>query len=94
MDLKGFYEDWCGEIVLSEVSRFKDQEDFLEQAQKYFTYTRGFHVPAIKENIEIITIVVNEDEEWYSKKSAEEEGFVGRELLVYKVDFDYEKANC
>lgn len=92
MELKGFYEDWDGEIVLSEVSRFKDENDFLKQAQKYFDYTRGYHVP-VKENAEVITIVVNEDEEWYTKNLAEKEGFEGRELTVYKVEFDYDKVN-
>lgn len=94
MDLNGFYEDWDGEMVLSEVSRFKDESDFLEQAQKYFDYTRGYHVPVKKDSIEVLTVIVNEDEEWYSKKSAEKNGFEGRELTVYKVDFDYEKVNC
>lgn len=93
MELKGFYEDWDGEIVLSEVSRFKDENDFLEQAQHYFDYTRGYHIPVNKDNVEVIAIVVNEDEEWYTKRLAEEEGFTGRELTVYKVDFDYDKTD-
>lgn len=93
MDLKGFYEDWDGEIVLSEVARFESESDFLKQAQNYFDYTRGYHVP-VKEEVEIITIVVNEDEEWYTKRLAEKEGFEGKELTVYKVEFDYDKANC
>lgn len=93
MNLEGFYENWDGDIVLSEVHRFKNEDDFLEKAQKYVDYTRSYHVPVIKHNVEIISIVVNEDEEWHSKMIAEEEGFKGRELTVYKVDLDWESVH-
>lgn len=88
-----FYENWDGDIVLSNIHNFKNEQDFLKQAQNYLDKTRGYHVPIITHNIERIAIVVNEDGEWHSKNIADEEGFDGEEMLVYKVDLDWESVN-
>ncbi|AYP68294.1 hypothetical protein PQE75_gp185 [Bacillus phage vB_BcoS-136] len=88
-----FYENWDGDIVLSNIHNFKSEQDFLEQAQKYVDKTRGYHIPVITTNTELITIVVNEDGEWHSKNIADKKGFDGEEMLVYKADLDWESVN-
>ena len=85
-----FYENWDGDIVLSEVTNFKNVDEFLEAAQNYVDKTRDYHVPVTKTNVEVVTIVVNDEGEWYSKMIADEEDFAGRELTVYKTDIDYD----
>jgi hypothetical protein len=89
-----FYENWDGDIVLSETSNFTNEEDFLKQAQNYVNKTRGYHVPVIKENIELVSIVVNDEGEWYSKMVAEENDFEGKEITVYKTDLDWESVHA
>mgnify|MGYP006979254047 CR=1 FL=1 len=92
MSIKGFFEDWDGEEVLSDARNFKDEKDFLEQATKYVEETRGYHVPLI--NVVKTTIIFN-DEEWRYKNDmdlwneVEEEKFIGEELVVYKAELDY-----
>lgn len=90
--IKGFFEDWDGEEVLSDVRNFKDERDFVEQATKYVEETRGYHVPLI--NV-VKTVIIFNDEEWRYKddvdlwSEVEEERFIGKELLVYKAELDY-----
>ena len=88
-----FYENWDGDMVLSNIHNFENEQDFLKQAQKYVDKTRGYHVPVIAHNIERITIVVNDDGEWHGKNIADEERFDGEEMLVYKVNLDWESVN-
>jgi hypothetical protein len=88
-----FYENWDGDMVLSETSNFINEEDFLEQARKYVNETRGYNVPVARENVEVVTIIVNDEGEWHSKMIAEEDNFKGRELTVYKTDLDWDSVN-
>jgi hypothetical protein len=88
-----FYQDYDGEMVLSGVNNFANEQDFLNQAQLYVDATVVCHVPLIKTNVEVVTIVVNDEGEWYSKMIADEEGFEGKELEAYKVDIDWESAD-
>ncbi len=83
-----FYQDYDGEMVLSGVSNFTDEKDFLNQARQYVNKTIGYHVPLMGNNMEHITIIVNDEGEWSSELTA----FEGKELEVYKVDLDWENA--
>jgi len=92
MSIKGFFEDWDGEEVLSDIRNFKDEKDFLEQATKYVEETRGYHIPLI--NV-VKTVIIFNGEEWRYKddvdlwNEVEEEKFIGEELVVYKAELDY-----
>jgi hypothetical protein len=91
--IKGFFENWNGTEVLSDVRNFKDEKDFLKQATKYVGETRGCYVPLI--NV-VKTVIIFNDEEWKYKddmvlwNEVEEEKFIGEELVVYKAELDYE----
>ena len=64
MSIKGFFEDWDGKEILSDVRNFKDERDFVEQATKYVEKTRGYYVPLI--NV-VKTVIIFNDEEWRYK---------------------------
>lgn len=82
----GFFEDWDGEMVLSDIRNYKDEHEFLEQAEKYVTETRGYRVPVLQPSV--MDIVFN-DEEW---KPADDPDFKGEKITVYVSDLDYENA--
>lgn len=90
--LEIFYQDYDGEMVLSATTHFEDEKDFLNQAQQYVNTTISYHVPVTTSSVEIITIVVNDEGEWTSEVTADRQGFEGKELVVYKVDLDWENA--
>ncbi|MGM7720618.1 hypothetical protein [Metabacillus sp. Hm71] len=92
-ELNKFLEDWDGEIVLSDIRNFKDENDFLEQAEKYVKETRGYKVPLFKPLL--MEIVYNGDvydECWQSKSYAQKTGFKGEVITVYKSTLDYDNA--
>ncbi|WP_148359640.1 hypothetical protein [Peribacillus simplex] len=89
MPVKGFFEDWDGEIVLSDVRNFKDAKDFLEKAEEYVKETRGYRVPVLNPTID--EIVFN-DEEWFPADTAENEGFEGEKITVFASDINWGKS--
>lgn len=84
--IKGFFEDWDGEMVLSDIRNFKDEKDFLEQAEKYVKETRGYRVPVLEPSI---TEIKFNDEEWHP---ADDEDFEGEKITVYCSDLDWENS--
>lgn len=86
MTIKGFFEDYDGEMVLSDVRNYKDSKDFLEQAEKYVEQTRGYHVPVLEP---VKTEIVFDDEEWQNADTAT---INGKKITVYKSDLDWENA--
>lgn len=86
MAVTGFFEDWDGEIVLSDIRNYKDSTDFLQQAEKYVTETRGYRVPVLEPSI---TEIIFNDEEWQNADVAEIEG---EKITVYASDLDWENA--
>jgi hypothetical protein len=86
--LEIFYQDYDGEMVLSGISNFKDEKDFLNQAQQYINATITYHVPLVESDVKVITVIVNDEGEWSSDLTA----FEGKELTVYIVDLDWENA--
>lgn len=86
MAVKGFFEDWDGEMVLSDVRNYKDESDFLEQAEKYVTMTRGYRVPVLKPKV---TEIKFNGEEW---SFDDVEDFEGDEITVYYSDLDWENT--
>jgi len=87
--LEIFYQDEDGEMVLSGVNNFIDEKDFLNQSQQYVNATITHDVPLVSTNVEVITIVVNDEGEWSSNLT--DTDFEGKELVVYKVDIDWDK---
>jgi len=85
MSVKGFMEDWDGEIVISDVRNYKDANDFLEQATKYASETRGYKVPLSEP--EIMTVFYNDENDEQSWSTNNE--FNGEELSVYKSVMGY-----
>lgn len=85
-----FYQDYDGGMVLSGVNNFIDEKDFLHQAQQYINVTVSYDAPLVSANVEVFTIIVNDEGEWHGKMIADEEGFTGKELEVYKVDIDWD----
>lgn len=85
-----FYQDYDGEMVLSEVANFTDEKDFLNQAQQYVNSTITQDVPLVSTKVEVVSIVANNEGEWHSKMIADEIAFEGEELEVYKVDIDWD----
>jgi hypothetical protein len=88
MPVKGFFEDYDGEIVLSDIRNFNNESEFVEQAEKYVQETRGYYVPTVRASLNITDIVFN-DEEW---KPADDPDFEGEKLTVYVIGLDYENA--
>ncbi|WP_051957233.1 hypothetical protein [Bacillus sp. UNC322MFChir4.1] len=84
--IKGFFEDGDGEMVLSDIRNFKDEKDFLEQAEKYVTETRSYRVPVLEPSV---TDIVFNDEEW---KPADDPDLEGEKITVYCSDLDYDNA--
>ncbi|MEK3909648.1 hypothetical protein [Oceanobacillus sp. FSL W7-1309] len=93
MAIEGFMEDWDGEMVLSDIRNFKDENDFLEQAEKYVKETRGNRVPILEP--QLMNVVYNSENDehcWMAKKYAERSSFEGETITVYKSDIDYQNA--
>lgn len=84
MTIKGFFEEYDGEIVLGDVRNFKDEKDFIEQAEKYVKETRGYRVPVLQPQV---TDIKFNDEEW---QPADVEDFDGEKITVYCSELDYE----
>lgn len=82
--IPGFFEDGDGEVVLSDVRNFLNEEDFLRKAEQYVKDTRGYRVPVLKPSI---TDIKFNDDEW---KNADEPEFEGEKLTVYAASLDYE----
>jgi hypothetical protein len=87
----GFYEDWDGAIILQEVSSFESKVEFMEKAHKYVKHTRGYTVPVLEPVV--VDIVVTSDGDWITAEHAEEHGFKGKTLTVYKSDLDWENSD-
>ncbi len=91
MSVEGFMEDWDGEIVLSDIRNFKDENDFLEKAEKYVEETRGYKVPLFKPTkIEVVYNPDNDEHCWMGKIFAERANFEGETITVYKSVLDYD----
>ncbi|RIJ63621.1 hypothetical protein [Rummeliibacillus sp. POC4] len=92
MTVKGFMEDWDGEIILSDTHNFKDDKDFIKQAEDYVKTTRGYKVPVLPPTL--LEIVYNGEQEecWASKSYAMKTGFDGETLTVYRSDLDWDNA--
>lgn len=92
MTVKGFMEDWDGEMVLSDIRNFENEQDFLKQAEEYVTETRGYKVQVLQPSL--MDIMFNSDREdcWMEVTDAEKAGYEGQRITVYKADLDYENA--
>jgi hypothetical protein len=84
MEIKGFFEDYDGEIVLGDIRSFKDEQDFIAQAEKYVKETRGYRVPVLQPQV---TEIKFDDEEW---KPADDPDFEGEKITVYCSELDFE----
>ncbi|MGG0889923.1 hypothetical protein [Cytobacillus horneckiae] len=84
--LKGFFECWDGEMVLSDIRNFKDEADFIQRAQDYVSETRGQKIPLSEPTLSVIKI---NDEEWANVDVAEFEGEV---ITVFVSDIEWEKG--
>ncbi|HHB1882723.1 TPA: hypothetical protein ACOQ34_005286 [Bacillus cereus] len=83
---KEFLEDWDGEIVLSDIRNFKDEKEFLEEAEKYILENRGYRIPVLQPKI---TSVIVGNEEW---KPADDPFIEGQKITVYCSDLDLENS--
>ncbi|CAM3638794.1 hypothetical protein [Mesobacillus zeae] len=92
MTVHGFMEDWDGEIVLSDIHNFKDENDFSEQAEKYVKETRGYRVPLFPPVVMDIVYNGENEECWSSKNYALKTGFEGEIITVYRSTLDYDNA--
>lgn len=61
MPIIGFFEDYDGEMVLSDVRNYENGQDFVHKAEKYVKETRGYRVPVLEPSI--MEIILN-DEAW------------------------------
>ncbi|KFN03841.1 hypothetical protein D0U04_17865 [Bacillus clarus] len=77
MAVKGFLEDYDGQIILGDVRNFKNKKEFVEQAEKYLLENRGYPVTVFQPYA--TNIFVGEDE-W---KITDEPDFEGEEVTVY-----------
>lgn len=85
--VKGFFEDYDGEMVLSDIRNFKNEDDFVEKAEDYVKETRGYRVPVLSPSI---TEIIFNDEEW---RNADADEFEGEKITVYVSDLDWDKAD-
>lgn len=89
MTLKGFFEDWDGEIVLSDIRNYKSAEEFVERAKEYVEETRGHRIPVFPPTL---TDIKYNDEEWQPADVAEFEGTVITVYCSY-IDNDNSEAD-
>lgn len=92
MTIQGFMEDWDEEIVLSDIRNFKDEKDFVEQAEKYVKETRGYRVPLFAPIVMEVVYNGENEECWATKNYALKTGFEGETITVYKSTLDYDNA--
>ncbi|EOA3906178.1 MULTISPECIES: hypothetical protein [Bacillus cereus group] len=86
MTIKCFFEDYDGEIVLSDVRNFKDADDFVKQAETYVAETRGFRIPILQPTV---TDILVGEEEW---KPEDDPDFEGKKITVYCSVIDQENS--
>ncbi|MFZ7936239.1 hypothetical protein ACO1D2_11655 [Bacillus thuringiensis] len=84
--IKGFLEDYDGLIVLSDIRNFKDEKEFVEQAEKYIVENRGYRIPVLQPQV---TDIIVGDEEW---KPADDPDIEGEKITVYCSDLDWESS--
>lgn len=84
--VEGFFEDYDGEEVLSDIRNFKDETDFKQQASKYVEATRGY-----KCDLSDVTKtkIIFSGEEWMYELTAEDEEFSGKQIEVYHSEIIY-----
>jgi hypothetical protein len=87
MSVKGFFEDYDGDIVLGDIRSFNDKQDFVEQAERYVAETRGYRVPLLEPTVEDIKF---NDEDW---KPADDPDFEGEKITVYVSGLDYDNKD-
>ncbi|MDP7980118.1 hypothetical protein [Bacillus multifaciens] len=75
--VQGFFEDYDGQIILSDVRNFKSKKEFVEQAEKYLLENKGCRETVIKPHV---TEIIVGEEEW---KPADDPDFDGEEITVY-----------
>ncbi|HDX9530180.1 TPA: hypothetical protein ROX84_005487 [Bacillus thuringiensis] len=86
MTVKCFFEDYDGEIVLSDVRNFKDADDFVKQAETHVAETRGFRIPILQPTV---TDILVGEEEW---KPDDDSDFEGKKITVYCSVIDQENS--
>lgn len=87
--VKGFMEDYDGEMVLGDIRNFKDELDFMKQTAKYVEETRGYMVPVLpptKMEIMYSDLIG----EWWTEDRV---GFVGRKITVFKSELEWEDVD-
>ena len=72
-----FFEDYNGDVILSDINNFKDEKDFVEQAEAYLLENRGYFIPVTPPTVEDILVG---DEEW---KPGDDDDFEGEKMTVY-----------
>ncbi|MBJ8030708.1 hypothetical protein [Bacillus cereus group sp. N21] len=75
--VQGFFEDYDGQIILSDVRNFKSKKEFVEQAEKYLLENKSCQETVIKPHV---TNILVGEEEW---KPADDPDFEGEEITVY-----------
>lgn len=89
MTVKGFMEDWDGEMVIGDIRNFKDEQDFLEKAKAYVYETRGYKVPVLPPTQMEVTYSEKIGEWWIGER----EGAEGQIITVYKSDLEWENVD-
>lgn len=75
--VKGFFEDYDGQTILSDVRNFKSKKEFVEQAEKYLLENQWGEKIVVKAHV---TEILVGEEEW---KPADDPDFEGEEITVY-----------
>lgn len=78
--VKGFMEDWDGEMVLADVRNFENEQDFLVKATKYLEDTRDNKVTLLQQ-VKTMEIVINNGE-W--------QPYDGEKITVYASEIEEE----
>lgn len=86
--IKGFFEDWEGEIVLSDTKNYESAQEFLKKAQEYVKDTRDEFYP-IGENYRVRDILVSDDC-WRYVDDSKEGSNIGKKIEVYETDILYD----
>lgn len=84
--IKGFLEDYDGLNVLSDIRNFKDEKEFVEQAEKYILENRGHRIPVLTPQV---TDIIVGDEEW---KPGDDPDIEGEKITVYCSYLDWENS--
>lgn len=82
-----FFEDYDGDIILSDINNFKDEKDFVEQAEAFLLENRGYRIPVTSTAVEDILVG---EEEW---KPGDDDDFEGEKMTVYAAVLDYDNAD-